>query len=659
MNKTCIVDQSWHGFPNNWTDLLKIQDSELLPWNWRIEIAKGSSSNTTIVPANSGHCPSVASKLGAFAAVNAAMALLTPILGRRDVLKKITGGCFGKRASSMWMLTGPLTATLHVASNAVAALLIQHTPGFENVDVGQLVLLWCTRPRLVWLIVILVPFGAADEIYFSVASSTLIAEICLQAVGAYYMGIATNYARRQKFYNAGRLSKTSKGKDAMIMYAGSVMWLSVIFIAVAVCIGSILGLSRFVAALASAIRGLDRKAIRHAHKVQARLEHLRASSWIFPYRSYRDSGLATKLRDLDDQWTESVNETEGNFTAIGEHWFRLRYYVVEDMNTMRKAEKADRLEKKRQKKAQKKRKDDSDFTQPQDSVDTTEAYAVWYQTPTEQLEKIEALHHAIQDRVTWVVDTQHGLDEDYANSLHLLQSSKTSLSMIEAKIACLDNASRYFNIWRAQMATKYGSNEAAASASEGNFLNLAVFRGGPKYHSEFSSLIRWKPSMQEVDLLKAFLLDGRPLNRQRTALIEPTNPTNALNASTHPGLRLIIRQLEARIECLDDLRVQFPDIRKDLDYLAVECTKLIKIWKEQKAKREVDKARKEEGDKARLRKIAFRTITGMFFCWIAQWVWWIGYVKVSDKSYCPPKLGKITVIWIAFSVLGAMVGGSL
>ncbi|KAF2679979.1 hypothetical protein K458DRAFT_345854 [Lentithecium fluviatile CBS 122367] len=248
MNTTCSPVYSWGGLPSNWVDLLQVQDTELLPWSWRIQIAEGAQSaqDPALARTEAGHCPSVAQKLAAFAAVNAAMALLTPILGRRDVMKKITFGVFGKRASMMWLLTGPLTVLLHVASNAIAALLIKRTRGFEGVDVGQLILLWCTRPRLAWMVVILIPFQAADEIYFSVASSTLLAEMVLQGIGAYYMGTATNYARRQKFYEAGRLIRTHKGKDAMVMYAGSIIWLCVIFIAVATCIWSLLGMSLIV-----------------------------------------------------------------------------------------------------------------------------------------------------------------------------------------------------------------------------------------------------------------------------------------------------------------------------------------------------------------------------------------------------------------------------
>jgi hypothetical protein len=74
-------------------------------------------------------------------------------------------------------------------------------PGFHSINVTQLVLLWCTRPFVSWLIICLVPFLASDEIYLSVATSSLVTEAILQLLGAYYMAVAANFARIQRFYS--------------------------------------------------------------------------------------------------------------------------------------------------------------------------------------------------------------------------------------------------------------------------------------------------------------------------------------------------------------------------------------------------------------------------------------------------------------------------
>lgn len=52
------------------------------------------------------------------------MAILAPILGGGDVMKKISFGKFGHRNSNLWPLTGPFSALLYIASNVIAGVLI-------------------------------------------------------------------------------------------------------------------------------------------------------------------------------------------------------------------------------------------------------------------------------------------------------------------------------------------------------------------------------------------------------------------------------------------------------------------------------------------------------------------------------------------------------
>jgi hypothetical protein len=103
------------------------------------------------------------------------------------------------------------------------------------------------------MVVALIPWQAKNSIYFSMAASTLLAEIMIQILSSAYMGIASNYARRQKFYDAGCLTNTPHGRDALVMYAGSILWLAAIIFAIVGCSWSILGINGRIAALGQAV----------------------------------------------------------------------------------------------------------------------------------------------------------------------------------------------------------------------------------------------------------------------------------------------------------------------------------------------------------------------------------------------------------------------
>jgi hypothetical protein len=209
----------------------------MLPWGW--ELASNFPPNKSLEP----RCPTASEKLLAFAAVNIVMCLLIPIIGRRTVIKKLTFGYFGRQESRRWYYTGPLAVALHLASNAVNAAIIKRTAGFEDTSIEMLTFFWCSRPRLSWLIVALLPYQAEKSMYFSTTASILFSEVFLQLFGAYYMGVGANYARRQKFFLKGHLVGSWYAKQAMIMYAGSILWLVAVPIAITACLWTALGVS--------------------------------------------------------------------------------------------------------------------------------------------------------------------------------------------------------------------------------------------------------------------------------------------------------------------------------------------------------------------------------------------------------------------------------
>ncbi|KAJ5685153.1 hypothetical protein N7536_007772 [Penicillium majusculum] len=49
------------------------------------------------------------------------------------------------------------------------------------------------------------------------------------------------------------------------------------------------------------------------------------------------------------------------------------------------------------------------------------------------------------------------------------------------------------------------------------------------------------------------------------------------------------------------------------------------------------------------------TVISMLLLWIAQWLFWGGFIGLSSEEFCPPQLGVLTAIWAAFSLVGAII----
>jgi hypothetical protein len=248
LNKTCSNLTDWEGLPGNWTLLLRPQFEDLFPWHWHVKVQLNATlrlPNDNRVPLR--HCPSNSAKLGAFAAVNAAMAFATPLLGRRILVHKVTFGMLGRPNSPLWVLTAFIVVGLQVGSNYLNYRIIRDTEGFSGSGSPSLVLLWCSRPPLAWLAVLLIPIQASQAMYFSVAASSLLAELILQLLGSYYMGLTANFAYRQGFYKFRAISHLHHENYALLMYAGALLWLIVVFFAIVVILNSALGISDAIA----------------------------------------------------------------------------------------------------------------------------------------------------------------------------------------------------------------------------------------------------------------------------------------------------------------------------------------------------------------------------------------------------------------------------
>lgn len=509
INATCSATRNSNNLPANWTSLLSVQENELLPWHWEVR-----SENTT-ASSSTEKCSSTAAKLGAFLAVNAAMAVITPILGRRDVMKGLTFGICGRRGSKFWMLSGPLTAMFHISSNIAAALLIKHTPGFSNVNVLALILLWCTRPRLAWFVVVLLPWGAKDHIYFSVASSTLLAEIIMQLIGSYYMGTATQYARVQKFYHFGRLNNVVHGKDAITMYAGSLLWLTVVTFAVVACSMSVFNVNQYVSSLVGMLLGREKK--------DARKFSLRCQEEI--KRLSRQRERARKLQETHPRILQLVAipyESEyptllKNWLAMVQTWQVLVYYLEVDIPAFRRLEK-DYEKKKRQERAKTRRQ--------------------------------------------WRKYVNPNLASDLETATWKFESAKARITDIPSDaLRVIEDG-----VWIAS---------ASAKAKE-----------------------RLDESLIKVDVYRS----GNILSKSdKKLLVKIAHDLRDLLGSWHTINKTILESFEA-------------------------------AWRKQQEAREAEEAERNRDPSERLKSIANTTVFGMFGCWVAQWVWWYGYIQVSAGS---------------------------
>jgi hypothetical protein len=208
-------------FYRNWTDLDALSDVAylgLFPWRWQVRNETGTNGTTP-----QSDCASASAELGSFAVINLIVLLVSVLLSRRTFVERMTFGRCGKAGSSMWILTGVLSFMLSVAANFINALLVHHSPGYGHVPVGSLVLFWSTRPRMAWIVILLVNIQTENSQYLGSAASAALSETLQQLVGLTYVGRTANYARVNGLFSTSRLDHIPRAYDATLMYRGSVL----------------------------------------------------------------------------------------------------------------------------------------------------------------------------------------------------------------------------------------------------------------------------------------------------------------------------------------------------------------------------------------------------------------------------------------------------
>ncbi|KAE9372545.1 hypothetical protein N431DRAFT_466789 [Stipitochalara longipes BDJ] len=555
MSSTCSRVDQWTGLPANWSYLFHPLRKDLVPWHWNVSWSPVVEESATEV-LKPPHCPSTGAKLGAFAAVNAAMAIIMPVLGRRSVIFIVTFGLLGKPDSNLWWLSGILTVSLHILSNAINAILIQRTAGFASVDVGQLVLLWCTRPRLAWMVMLyLMPREADKTMYTGATASTLFAEIILQLVSAYFMGFAVNYARHQRFFKKGVLSQAPGGHDAITMYAGALMWLACFVFAIAACSWTVFGVNDYLLQLGERLGGLSVKARKHLEDCRTLLS--------------RNSFAADSLGNLDK-----------NLRVL------CRY----------------------------------PFQNPDNLRDAVTEFA--------------RRESGIWDKQVWDHDTIYY--ENGRSSAHSRDSGENpGLQPLSPKLSTFrDNAQVGYDAARAARA-------AEATSLDGFYRDLT----------------QAKSQLRD--------LEEQNLSTMTSRLRHPIRAVQKVFTTVQPSAYADGGSLERRIA----------NQKRDIEAILRKCeasssrcagwdaTSSEWAWALRKWDGLIEE-REKEGSRVnpetrRLRTLTKWTFLGMIGCWVAQWVWWVGYIRVMGDAYCPPNLPAIAAIWTLFSATGAATGASV
>ncbi|KAE8135075.1 hypothetical protein BDV38DRAFT_285277 [Aspergillus pseudotamarii] len=219
---------NWHGLPDDWRQLATPSPVEMIPWGWAIKPSINSdSANITRLESitATGTCLSNEWKLRSVALVNIATFVAVAFRHRLGVYR-IPPGSLWHSHPWCWLFKGTLIAALQLLANLLNTWFVQSTSGYENVPIFQVMLFWCSMPRLAWLTILLIALQPG-AMKLSAATSVLFAELILQILSSYYMIMTVGYGGEHNFYLGG-IGGAERGGSAKTMYAGALMWLIIV-----------------------------------------------------------------------------------------------------------------------------------------------------------------------------------------------------------------------------------------------------------------------------------------------------------------------------------------------------------------------------------------------------------------------------------------------
>ncbi|KAH9878035.1 hypothetical protein J1614_003252 [Plenodomus biglobosus] len=208
--QVCGAVPAWHGLPEDWKQLALPSPLETIPWNWPIVQQEDPKSflYSTLMLVNF---------------ISIILSFDGHIIGSRRVSK-----CLPLLSMPQhWFFRGILIVGYQILASWITALILSDSSGYEETPILQMILLWCSMPRLAWLPLLLIGFQPFEEVNLPAAASALWAEIILQALSSYHLLMTVAYGFKHNFY-FGRLAEVEKTGFAQLVYYGALMWLVVV-----------------------------------------------------------------------------------------------------------------------------------------------------------------------------------------------------------------------------------------------------------------------------------------------------------------------------------------------------------------------------------------------------------------------------------------------
>ncbi|KAG7412110.1 hypothetical protein Forpe1208_v009349 [Fusarium oxysporum f. sp. rapae] len=208
MNETC--GYTWH-------EPARLEPRDMIPWRWRIY------PRSLEVDAK---CPSNEWKLMSIGLIN--LVTFFAILHANNARQSDSTNSRPLFYDPVrWISGGIILGCIHLLANLANATIVQATPGYEDVPAIQLMLLWCSLPRLSWLPISSHSTKISGFQDMTSSMSAMFAEAILQAFSFYHMCLTVNYGRIHDFY-FGALSRATRSPFAALMFGGALVWLFVV-----------------------------------------------------------------------------------------------------------------------------------------------------------------------------------------------------------------------------------------------------------------------------------------------------------------------------------------------------------------------------------------------------------------------------------------------